>query len=436
MIETTFCIDAHWPRPPADDERDTAHLSMLFGDQVVTRLALIDRHELRDYFRASAVTLALWFADNWWRLRWETLKDQRRPSADWRLRHELTSASGGTLWPPLMIYGTGEHVVAAPAFGSTIHAGPIRYLDLDAVRPVSGDAYEAGLDRFFDAVLEVCANAQDGAGLSRVVRELQGERRDPEATAWRILEARLGFDPDEAPDALMERLALFSSEHGAETVDEAVNAAPGFQAADILARVIEATDVSAVVIDTDLIGRIDVQLTDRVSRPWQAAERVASELRRMIGVERGPFSNEALAEALRTPWATLKSAPPTARRLPYGARRKMGGRTSVALQVTGIVDRRFELARVAGDVAWTNGSDFGIISRSRTERQQFQRAFAQNLLCPFSEVQRFIDLADPSEEQIADTAKRFSVNPSVVRTLLVNKGALPRDTLQDRLEAA
>ena len=103
MTDTAFRIDARWPCPPAENERDAAHLSLRLGDQVVTRLAIIDRHEVRDYFRASAVTLALWLTDHWWRLRWETLKDQRRPSADWRLRHELTSAPGGTLWPPLMI---------------------------------------------------------------------------------------------------------------------------------------------------------------------------------------------------------------------------------------------------------------------------------------------------------------------------------------------
>ena len=103
MIDTAFRIDARRPRPPAEDERDMAHLSLFLDDQVVTRLAIIDRHEVRDHFRASAVTLALWLTDHWWRLRRETLKDQRRPSADWRLRHELTSAPGGTLWPPLMI---------------------------------------------------------------------------------------------------------------------------------------------------------------------------------------------------------------------------------------------------------------------------------------------------------------------------------------------
>ena len=437
MTDTAFRIDARWPCPPAENERDAAHLSLRLGDQVVTRLAIIDRHEVRDYFRASAVTLALWLTDHWWRLRWETLKDQRRPSADWRLRHELTSAPGGTLWPPFMMYGTGERVVTGPTFGSTAHAGPIRYLDPDIVRSVPGDAYEAGLDRFFDAVLQVCARAQDGVNLSHLLEELRAERSDPDAAAWRILEARLGFDPDEAPDSLMDRLAASSSEYGVEAVDEAVDAVPGLEAAAAFERAIEAATSSPVVVDTVIIERMDVPLTDRASQPWRAAERAASALRRSIGLEHGFFSNEALAETLGASWTTLKSAPPTARNLPYGARLKVGaGRTGIALQTKAVVDRRFELARITGDVAWARQSGFGVVSRSRTERQKFQRAFAQSLLCPFSEVQRWVDLADPSDGQIADSAKRFGVSLHVVRTLLVNKGALPRDTLQDRLDAA
>ncbi len=437
MIDTAFRIDARRPRPPAEDERDTAHLSLFLDDQVVTRLAIIDRHEVRDHFRASAVTLALRLTDHWWRLRWEILKDQRRPSADWRLRHELTSAPGGTLWPPLMVYGTGERVVTGPTFGSPAHAGPVRYLDLDIVRSVSGDAFEAGLDHFFHAVLQICARAQDGGNLSRLSDELRAERSDPDVAAWRVLEARLGFDPDEAPDSLMDRLAASASRFGVEAVDEAVKAVPGLEAADALERAIEATTSSPIVVETDIVEGVDVPLTDRASQPWQAAERAASALRRSIGVERGPFSNAALAETLGASWTTLRSAPSTARKLPYGARLKVGaGRTGIALQTKAIVDRRFELARIAGDIAWAGQSDFGVVSRSRTERQKFQRAFAQSLLCPFSEVQRFIDLTDPSDGQIADSARRFGVSPHVVRTLLVDKGALPRDTLQDRLEAA
>jgi hypothetical protein len=78
---------------------DTAKISLRVGESVISRIADTEKQTVRDYFRASSTGLALWLADNWWRLRWETIKDFRVPSVDWRLRHELNSASGGACGP-------------------------------------------------------------------------------------------------------------------------------------------------------------------------------------------------------------------------------------------------------------------------------------------------------------------------------------------------
>jgi hypothetical protein len=67
---------------------------------------------------------------------------------------------------------------------------------------------------------------------------------------------------------------------------------------------------------------------------------------------------------------------------------------------------------------------------------QMNAAVDRSLLCPFSELRKRIDLLGPTEEQIDSAASYFHVRPSVVRTLLVNKGVLPRETLAERLEAA
>ena len=113
-----------------------------------------------------------------------------------------------------------------------------------------------------------------------------------------------------------------------------------------------------------------------------------------------------------------------------------GAEAKLALQTSQPIDRRFELARIVGDAVWTGDDAFGVISRAKTERQKFQRAFAQSLLCPFDGLLERIDPVDPSDEQIDAAAAHFNVRPSVVQTLLVNKGILPRETLAERLEAA
>lgn len=90
----------------------------------------------------------------------------------------------------------------------------------------------------------------------------------------------------------------------------------------------------------------------------------------------------------------------------------------------------------SGEVVWTGDDAFGVISRAKTERQKFQRAFAQSLLCPFEDLLEHIDPVDPTDDQIEAAANQFDVRQSVVQTLLVNKGVLPRETLAERLESA
>jgi hypothetical protein len=437
LTDANFEIRAEWPVAPKVGVRDVAHLSMVVSDNVLTQLAEVEAGTVRNYLRASAVTLALWLADNWWRLRWESLHDNRRPSAGWRLRHELTSVSGGTIWPPIMIYGTGERIVIAPSFGANVSSGPVRFLDVGTVNAVPGNVYEAGLDAFFDVVLQACAPAQDAPALAALVGQLREERADAEVAAWRSLEARLGYDPDEAPDDLIEGLSAMEGRLGESAVEEAAIAAPGAQARKVLGDAVDASEASGILADLAIADAVDPVLFERRASPWQWGEDAAWAVRQLIDVRHGPISDNTLGTALGVAWDELKSAPSTARRLPYGARLRKGKSTQkLALQTKAGVDRRFELARIVADTIWPAREMFGVISRAKTERQKFQRAFAQSLLCPFADIRQQIDLTGPTEEQIVNAARDFRVRPSVVQTLLVNKGVLPRETLAERLEAA
>jgi hypothetical protein len=89
-----------------------------------------------------------------------------------------------------------------------------------------------------------------------------------------------------------------------------------------------------------------------------------------------------------------------------------------------------------GDAIWTQGSLFGVISRAKTDRQKYQRAFAQSLLCPIPDLRNHVNFDEPRMDQIERAAQYFHVHINVVRNLLVYKGVLPRETLDDQLEAA
>ena len=67
---------------------------------------------------------------------------------------------------------------------------------------------------------------------------------------------------------------------------------------------------------------------------------------------------------------------------------------------------------------------------TKTARQKFQRAFAQQLLCPVDDLKAFLDTDYPNEDQIEETATEFDVSPLRIKTTLVNQGLVDRQALE------
>lgn len=427
-----FTFSAAWPK--RDD--DVAEISIRVGDSVISRIADTQKQTVRDYFRASSTSLAFWLADNWWRLRWETIKDARFPTVEWRLRHELNSASGGALWPRTMIFSVGDRIAFAPSVGKNFVGGPQSYFDFK-IGMIAANEYERELDQLFEAVLAHCASTVDGKALKAMLKQVATERNDVELAAWRRLEACLGFDPDSAPDEVIEALVDLEDLAGEHGVEEAAHAQPGAHAANALHSVIDATRASAVEVDLSLANSLALECIEpSYASPWKMAEAAATELRSIIGVPSGPLRRKDIEEVFKARWDDLKSATATARKLPYGARIDGDKNSRIALQTSSSHDRRFELVRQLGDAIWAKDTNFGIVSRSKTDRQRFQRAFAHSLLCPFDDLQRAIDVNDPTPEAMERAARKFGVHRSVVRNQLVYKGYLPFENTNEEAEAA
>jgi hypothetical protein len=426
----SFSFAANWPTPG-----DAAEISIRLGQSVISRIADTHKGTVRDYFRASSTGLALWLADNWWRLRWETVHEARIPTVEWRLHHELNSASGGALWPPVMIFSVGDRIAFAPSVGKNTIDGPQAYFDFK-IGMVAASDYEAELDEFFAAVLGQCANSVDGEALNVLLKQIRIERQDSELAAWRRLEACLGFDPDSAPDEVIEALIDLERVAGEDGVEEAAHAQPGKAAPKTLSEAIDATQQSKIEIDLSLAEKLSCDwLLPSYVTPWRMAEAAATELRSIIGVPRGRIDNRVFGDIFKSRWETLKAATATARHLSYGARISSDSKFKVSLQTLRPHDRRFELTRQFADAVWQRNSEFGIVSRSKSDRQRFQRAFANSLLCPFDDLQYILDVDDPTPEAMESAAMSFGVNKSVVRNQLVYKGYLPFENSSEEAEA-
>lgn len=158
-------------------------------------------------------------------------------------------------------------------------------------------------------------------------------------------------------------------------------------------------------------------------------------VRSAIGIQRGPIRAQAFSDLLQTRAEELHR-PGTARLLPYSARlRHLGDKHKVALQSANQRDRRFELSCSVADEIWIK-SDFGVMSKAKTDRQKFQRAFAQNFLVPYEDLCNHIDLENPTATQIEHAAKFYHVHPHVIKRVLILERVIPEETFEERLEAA
>jgi hypothetical protein len=396
---------------------------------VFTRLLRPNQNEPEDFLNAPPAQLAFWLIDNWWRLRFECIPSDGM-SADWRLAHETASIGGGYVWPRLAIWGEGERIGLASKSDPSGVVGPVRYLT-DALVFIPARAFDEEVDRFLrDLVDTYAGSCSDSSALSGQLEALLAERSDEAVSAWRRMEARLGFDPDDAPDSVIEDLATLESVYGIAGVEEAAMASPGTEAAAILRAEISIARDSRVVCTFDnavaACGVVDTQSTEL---PWVTAEKAATTLRAAFGSS-GPLRNRALADILGTQLGAFKASGASSKTLPYGLRLEAEPRRDfVAVRSRWSHDRRFEMARALGDAVWAKGDRLGPLALSKTARQKFQRAFAQGLLCPYDDLRAYIGTEDPTDEDLSAAARHFHVSERVVRTALVNKHVIERSRI-------
>ena len=270
------------------------------------------------------------------------------------------------------------------------------------------------------------------AALRSQIKALSDERGDPDVSGWRRLEAQLGYDVDEAPVTLMDSLFALQREYGIGAVAEAAMATQSAEAASVLEAEIKAANDhhwqcdlqrTAVLVENAKVGAGEP--------PWRLAETAAAAVLKAVGHVGGPLSRSTLADLLNVRQSALRSVQSAgSRELAYGLRLNTGRRRGeiVAPASRWSADRRFEFARALGDAIWSANERLGPLTRVKSERQKFQRAFAQSLLCPYEALVGYIG-EDVSDGAIAAAARHFLVSERVIRSVLVNKGALNRHRL-------
>ena len=87
-------------------------------------------------------------------------------------------------------------------------------------------------------------------------------------------------------------------------------------------------------------------------------------------------------------------------------------------------------------MVWSGNDALGPLSTAKSERQKFQRAFAQEFLCPFEDLQAYIPAQQPADDDIHAAARHFHVSERLIQTTLVNHNIIDRKTFEQMVEAA
>lgn len=434
-MSNSFEIQHRWlPGAPdaALDGIARAELSVIVNGTCVTEVESRLDNDARSAVRLSALQMANWFAGNWWRLCWEP--EQHSPSLDWKMSHHLASAGDGYLWPDLIFSSDGETMLVRSIPSPNSSKEPIRYLrDYSGVIEIA--SFEHTVDNFVAATIDRLQDEVPGkTGLSDIDlpelwKIIADERNDPAMYELRQLEARLGYDPGEAPEQILAGLYELRLNYGAAAVQEMAAASKDLALSHLeeLREGIQKYATPIRIADCDLIRQEHIQMLDQSSVPWQRGMQAAQIARKKWGFQHGPVTTTDMSNIFGINITDYQSV-----QLPVsaGLRHRSAGSMYISLNQPRLTGRRFALARLAADHFAAPEEDKLLpLTSARTSRQKFQRAFAQEFLCPIDELIDFLGVAAPDNDDIDDAAAHFGVSPLTIRTTLVNKGVMERELL-------
>ena len=287
IVNKSLKIECEW-WGSSNGEKDISQvcrgaIGISVGEDCLTRLEDGWGNAVRNRLHASACTLAGWLAWNWWRLRWEPETPTSQSDVDWRMSHSMASAGEGYCWPNILFASDGNTVAVASRATRGRVMGPVRYLNEVNARITAG-AFESGIDAFLTLVLSrLHSEGYAQSELAELWAEVMRERGDPKATRWRKLEAMCGYDPDEAPAAMIERLIKDEARLGAEALEEVA-----IYGRDKTDQVLE--QIQALANEKRPPGRAGIRSTlpERNStwkklapgeRPWRRAASIAAKAR-------------------------------------------------------------------------------------------------------------------------------------------------------------
>ncbi len=428
-------IELKWLPPFQGSEeigKTSASIQICFGPENATRFEDVWSQSVQEGARVSAYPLAMWLASSWWRLRWEPLPsrirlstDELPPDTNWRMSHELPAAGYGFIWPNVAFTSDGESIRVSCRRSPALSSEPIRYLSEFELAVPARD-FEREIDNFIDLVLSRLDTWRE-TELHVLWREVIAERADRDQSAARKIEARLGYDADDAPSDLLERLLRLATEAGVNATDEIAPVCAGSDPISALQQVIR------LAARPGIHGRVSVPKhsigPDGSVPPWHRARRLAAAVRKSLGVGGQPLDDKALSELRRISPDDLGAKPSVDAPMGLAVRAGTDPDLKLLFHKRNRPARRFEAARFIADYLSAEGGDQWFpITDAATARQKVQRAFAAEFLCPIDSLRAYLG-DEFLPEALEDAAEHFGISEMAVKSHLANHYLIPRTLL-------
>ena len=432
---------ARWsPYPDHDVEhgKTSAYLTIHVGDNCLSRNENLvpkrkDKDLVSDEIYVSLYPLAMWFASCWWRLNYESLppisSDAQTPSHMWRSNHELVSSGMGFAWPTILFYADGDNVrVCARATGDPGCLSCKYQNGTCGAVPVSRRNFAEAVSSLIKKVIR---QLNDNGLANTFLEELWGyisdDLNNPAQLQQRRIEAELGYEPEKCPRNLMKlaidyRKTIGENSFAEISIASAINGRTRMACMSRLSR-----ESGMTGRPDDILATLELPC-DASTTPRKAGCETARQLRRKMGIACDKAGDGELCDLLGLPRSFTHDfrSPPRLRMSVAKIERQDRRQFIMRSRLNSKGSRRHELARFAGDCIYTSrrqGPSWFVVSDASSARQEFQRAFAAEFLCPMESVAGVLD-GDYSDAAIRRVAAHFVVGRSTIRKQLADSGRL------------
>ncbi len=390
--------------------------------------------------------IAEWLLWNWWRLRWEV----RRPSdedaaAHWNFAHQMSTIGEGYVWPNVTIFSDGVLSCLSSGPSSDPETVLFRYLGAPSRQWVRAETLENAIDGFVeDMLMRLGKKGIGSSNLHRLWNDLREERENPELACYRRLEAQLGYEPDETDENELKSWLDDANKLGEKALGEiAADVKPGDHTAN---SVIHGQDFVEIAkrdgFEANPNNAVKLDNMTGIPQPaepvqaWHLGQLFAQSIRSQEKLHDQPICNQVLtsfAGAMENAISGQSDHP--AHNISFALDRS-NNRSYVSLRPSRQTGRRFDLARLIGDRVFCTqicNSTEPLLpaTRAYSYRQKLQRAFAAELLSPFTCVDGMMEGDYDSEEKQNEVADHFNVSPWTIRTQLLSNGRISSEDAPD-----